>query len=605
MLSKLEGGPLDPPPAHDAVASADRWRAIAECLPGLALVVGADARIELSNRDLVGRSVYELVEESSRPALERALEQTRATGARTTLALRGAPSGGAAWYELTLRPLDDEAAAGAVLVVAKDVSGERRAEEEVRAVEQRWNLLAQSIPDVIAILDREGRLVSINRTGPGGGSLIGQLAYRFLTDESAEEYRAKLEHVRRSRTVARFESRSLGEDGAMGSWFETILVPLEAAETDDALRVLAVARDVTDRRRDEEAIRESELRWRMLVDNLPDAVLVLDLERRIVSANIPGGSGSFPIVGLPAEAFLDETMIAEFHGHFAKALETESAVRYEIRSAAGTGVPHWYDSILVPLKNGTAIDRLMVVTRDVTTQRAMLARLAENERLASIGMVAASVAHEVMNPLTYVLANLEHALGQRHEDAAAWRRALTDAREGAKRMQQIVWDLRSLGRAGGEDLLYVDPRSVLESALRLSGPEVGRTASVVLDLAEVPGVTASESRLCQVFINLLINAAQSMASMPREEREIRVRTRYDEAASLVAVEIADRGEGIPPFLHGRVFEPFFTTKRTGTGLGLSISRDIVTRMGGRIDLASAPGEGTTFTVWLPGARDAR
>ena len=91
-----------------------------------------------------------------------------------------------------------------------------------------------------------------------------------------------------------------------------------------------------------------------------------------------------------------------------------------------------------------------------------------------------------------------------------------------------------------------------------------------------------------------------------DEREIRVQTRYDEATSLVAIEITDRGVGIPAFLHARIFEPFFTTKRVGTGLGLSISRDIVTGMGGRIDVTSNPEEGTTFTVWLPAMRpDAR
>ena len=156
----------------------------------------------------------------------------------------------------------------------------------------------------------------------------------------------------------------------------------------------------------------------------------------------------------------------------------------------------------------------------MTERRQMLASLAEKERLASVGMLAASVAHEIMNPLTYVLANLDFVVGERSVDPARNTKALVEAREGARRMQQIVWDLRALGRAGGEELFYVDARSVLEIALRLSGPEVARTASVVLELDEVPCVLASESRLCQVFINLLVNAAQAMesATSPRAAR---------------------------------------------------------------------------------------
>ena len=177
----------------------------------------------------------------------------------------------------------------------------------------------------------------------------------------------------------------------------------------------------------------------------------------------------------------------------------------------------------------------------------MLAKLAEKERLASVGMVAASVAHEIMNPLTYVLANLDFVVERdARSDPARNTKALVEAaREGAARMQQIVWDLRSLGRNGAQELFYVDVRSVLEIALRLSGPEVARTASVVLELKEVPGVLASESRLCQVFINLLVNAAQAMESAPpKAESRSASRPTHDEAASLVGIDVVDNGEGI-------------------------------------------------------------
>jgi two-component system, cell cycle sensor histidine kinase and response regulator CckA len=584
-------------------------RSAAEGVASFAFVVDRDARLlavdrvlpNYSEEDVLGRSAYDYLEDASREAFRRAFDETKATGGRTTVELRPLDGEGrAARYEATLSPLREGHEIARVLVVAHDVGERRRIEREIRAAERRWNLLADSIPDVVAILDREARVLSINRSLPSGEALTGHTPYGYLTEESAAEYRGAFERVLATRTSARFESRRRGEDGAVGLWFETILVPLAATDDGDVTRVLAVARDVTERKRHEEVIRASEARWRTLLDSLPDIVLVMDRDRRILSANIPGSDAA--IVGQLADAFLDEAMLEEFRGHVARALETERSVRYEIRSAATTGVTRWFDAVLVPLKTSDVIDRLMVVTRDITSQRAMLATLAEKERLASVGMVAASVAHEIMNPLTSVLANLEMALGSRGADAATSRQALVEAREGAMRMEQIVGDLRSLGRAGDEERLYVDVRNVVASALRLSGPDVGLRSKVTLDLAEVPGVQASESRLCQVFINLLVNAAQSMTTMPPAEREIRVRTRYEEAAAHVAIEVSDTGVGIPSVLHARVFEPFFTTRRAGTGLGLSISRDIVTRMGGRIDVASRPGEGTTFTVRLPAIR---
>jgi signal transduction histidine kinase len=167
-----------------------------------------------------------------------------------------------------------------------------------------------------------------------------------------------------------------------------------------------------------------------------------------------------------------------------------------------------------------------------------------------------------------------------------------------------VFDLRALGRASTEDLFYVDTRAVIETALRLAGPVVAQAADVSLDLVDVPSVLASDSRLCQVVINLVVNAAQAIESVGNGRGEIRIRTRSDDAG-LVGIEIADTGEGIGPASMPRIFEPFYTTKRTGTGLGLSICRDIVAQMGGRIDVKSAPGEGSTFTVWLSSTRESR
>ena len=361
--------------------------------------------------------------------------------------------------------------------------------------------------------------------------------------------------------------------------------------------------DITDRKRIEEEQQRSEQRWRVLAENLPDFVVLCDRNGLMQSVN-----RIFPdlemdrVVGRSVYDFLDPEMVDEYRRTFEAAIASNETKRIEVRGQGPEKKMVWYETQLVPIAEKGVVQTVLVVSRDVTERRQMLASLAEKERLASVGMLAASVAHEIMNPLTYVLANLDFVVGERTADPQRNTKALVEAREGARRMQQIVWDLRALGRAGGEELFYVDARTVLEIALRLSGPEVARTASMVLELDEVPCVLASESRLCQVFINLLVNAAQAMEARDVSDREIRVKTRHNEAAGLVGIDVVDTGEGISEERMSRIFEPFFTTKPKGTGLGLSICRDIVERMGGRIDVASTVGSGTTFTVWLSTTR---
>jgi two-component system cell cycle sensor histidine kinase/response regulator CckA len=364
--------------------------------------------------------------------------------------------------------------------------------------------------------------------------------------------------------------------------------------------------DITERKRIEEERQRSEQKWRVLAQNLPDFVLMTDTSAKILFINrVLDQFQMEAVLNASAYDYVDPAGLDEYRRVFEGTVATQRPARLEMRAMGPAGKYAWYDTQLVPIIEGGAVTSILIVSHDMTERRQMLASLAEKERLASVGMLAASVAHEIMNPLTYVLANLDFVVGERSVDPTRNIKALTEAREGARRMQQIVWDLRALGRTGSEELFYVDARSVLEIALRLSGPEVARTASVVLELDEVPCVLASESRLCQVFINLLVNAAQAMETRASEGRQIRIKTHHDEEASLVGIDIVDNGEGISTERLSRIFEPFYTTKPTGTGLGLSICRDIVERMGGRIDVTSSPGNGTTFTVWLSTTRVAQ
>ncbi len=257
-------------------------------------------------------------------------------------------------------------------------------------------------------------------------------------------------------------------------------------------------------------------------------------------------------------------------------------------------------------------ERLMVaIGRDVTERIETQAQLMFSDRMATIGSLAAGVAHEINNPLTVIIANLHFAMedldiaGNGFGTPACLTSLaglLREASEGAECVAGIARDLKIFSRAEEDIRGPVDVVRVLESASRMARTEIRHRAQLLHDYAEVPPVEGNESRLGQVFLNLLVNAAQSLPEGHAIDNRIVLRTRCD-TTGFVTVEVEDTGVGIAPDNLARMFTPFFTTKArgVGTGLGLSICKRIVSSFGGDISVSSEVGRGTTFSVRLPTA----
>jgi signal transduction histidine kinase/ActR/RegA family two-component response regulator len=252
--------------------------------------------------------------------------------------------------------------------------------------------------------------------------------------------------------------------------------------------------------------------------------------------------------------------------------------------------------------------RVTGVVTDVTAHREMQAKLERSERLATIGELAAGVAHEINNPLAYVLSNLHfvvarlRAEGSREEELEA----LTDARDGAERVRDVVRRLRSYSRPGEGPRVLTDVQTEIQVAARLAAGEIHGRARLELRLGRMPLVEAGQHELGQLFVNLLVNAAHAIPPGRPTENSVVVEGGTDERG-WARVEVRDSGEGIPPHVLRRVFEPFFTTKTggKGTGLGMAIAQKIVTGAGGRIEIESRVGEGTAVRVTLPPAAGER
>jgi len=258
-------------------------------------------------------------------------------------------------------------------------------------------------------------------------------------------------------------------------------------------------------------------------------------------------------------------------------------------------------------KLGAVIER---ETREAVLRaeaRRMQQQLLLADRLASIGMLAAGVAHEINNPLAYVLGNLEYAISRLpneltrgHDELTEIVQALDQAREGSQRISHITRDLKVFcHRNEDQDLSLVNVKKVMDSAINIAWNQIRHRAHLVRDFARVPTVAGNQDRLSQVFLNLLVNASQALpdARVDRNEIKAKIRAEFDK----VVIEVSDNGCGMTSEQQRRAFEPFFTTKArgVGSGIGLSICRNIVLEMGGTISCESRVGLGTTFRVVLP------
>ena len=250
------------------------------------------------------------------------------------------------------------------------------------------------------------------------------------------------------------------------------------------------------------------------------------------------------------------------------------------------------------------------IVLDVSERKRIEAALSQKDRMASIGTLAAGVAHEINNPLVYVTLGLELIERelvrlQRVERVSAeeWERVLVwsrDALQGAERVRAIVRDLRAFSRADEEQPVRLELQRVLDSAMNMAMSHIRPRAQIVREYGPCPAVLAPEGRLAQVFLNLMINAAQAIPEGAPEAQRITVRTRTGERGEAVA-EVDDTGVGIPAAKLPHIFEPFWTDKPlgVGTGLGLSICHGIVSGLGGEIAVQSTPGKGSCFRVSLP------
>jgi PAS domain S-box-containing protein len=470
--------------------------------------------------------------------------------------------------------------------------------------------VVEQLPDAVFTKDLQGRYTYINSAGARYlGRCVEEIIGRKDTElMSAEEAQNTLEFDRQTLLAGRTLHAEMTEfmAGVRREWLST--KGLIRTPDGQVLGLFGICRDVSEHRRSEAARSQSEALFRAASSSSFDAFFILRGEPeglRLLSLNSH------------AEALLDCTaqeaegrLLSEFPQaafiapeHLCQEVwRTGRSHDEEVEHVHGRQGRRWFRRQL-----NAVGDCIAVMVRDITEQRENQMRLRLNERMAAIGMLAAGVAHEINNPLAFVSSNLCYIekelrrLKLPPSDLGEMMEAITDAREGADRMRDIVQSLRALARGDSISTHPMDLHEVLENSVHLIWGRLRSKGMLARDYGELPQVMGNSVQLSQVFVNLLINAVQAL---PDRGGEIRLVTRLHNA-SQVLVEVRDTGCGIPAEHLDRIFEPFFTTKPVGegTGLGLSISHDIIRGLGGELTVSSVVGQGTTFRVLLPVARE--
>lgn len=656
---------LDMSISLDAYRAADRQHIldlkrvnekIVASVPAGLLVVGADLRVASVNRSfvdacrcprdvIVGRPVSEVLGVSKvEPHLRRVqatdtpvsglIFTARCPRTGTPRPVRVAVAG--------IRVAEEEEEEEELLVVVEDLSEEERLAGLARASERRFEELVEHATDGVVLTDKDGVITYFNRSAEAMfGWQRQEVRGRPFAMLVPERYRAAFERAgegylatgRSSLLGSLRQMEGLHKDGRVFP----VELSMSAYSTDDGEVVFtAILRDITERLRAEEALRRSEANFRTLIERSPEGIAV-HREGRLVYVNPAllsylGYDRPEELVGRPVLEVVHPDDRGEVEARIGRMVKTgEAASAREIQLVRRDGTARVAEAVALPVVfDGEPA--IVAVTRDVTERRDLAAKMMQMDRMIALGTLAGGVAHEINNPLAYVIANLdfvarelpqvsallaahrrgagaggdsqEGAEGEGAERDAARRLAdlqqvLQEAREGAERVRSIVRDLKTFSRPDVEVQEPVAVRQVLESAVNMAWNEIRHRARLVKDYSPTPPVLANESRLGQVFLNLLVNAAQAIPEGRAEASEIRIRTFVE--GDRVCVEIRDTGTGIAPEHLPRIFDPFFTTKPPGhgTGLGLSICRGIVEAHGGEIRVQSRLGKGSVVRVLLP------
>jgi PAS domain S-box-containing protein len=500
-----------------------------------------------------------------------------------------------------------------------DVTEHKRSIDRLTLSETRYRQIVETAREGICIADAKANFTFVNSpmarmVGYRPEEMLGMSMFAIIDAKDLAQLEGLLER-RRLGIAEGGDFRIKHRDG------HHLWVQFESSPIFDAAGhyagVLSAVLDITERVLAEQRLRRSEAS----LDEAQALAHIGSWEWDLAADSVTRSNELCRIFGMSPQAFGTSPSSSyelvhpddreKLHGTIEQAMRERRPWEIEYRIVRRDGVRILLARGQVIADEGGKPVRMVGTVQDVTERREIESRVMLNDRMASVGLLAAGVAHEINNPLTYVIGNLDliaEALrasppGSVPEHGGGVQEMIRESREGAERVKSIVANLKTFSRAGEDRRVSLDPQRVFDLAANIASTQIRYRARLVKDYGAVPNVSADEARLGQVFVNLLINAAQAIPEGQVDRHEIRMSTRTD-AAGRVVMEVRDTGGGIPADALGHIFDPFFTTKPVGSGagLGLSVCHGIVTELGGEISAESELGKGALFRVVLPPGR---
>jgi len=511
------------------------------------------------------------------------------------------------WSELNAVPISWEDRPG-VLCFMSDITERKRAEEALRQSAERYRTILEEMEEGYYEVDMAGTFTFVNDAmsrilGYSRDELIG-MNYKIYTPKEDVKpiFQAYNRVYRTGESMKWFPMPEIRKDGTR-ILAEDSVFPLRN-EKGEVIGFRGISRDITERKRTEEALKQSEERYRTILEEMEDSYFEVDLAGNLTFVNSAAcrhlGYSREELIGMSYKGFTSEEHIKSVFQIFNEVYRTAMPNKgFHWKIIRKDGSPGFIDTSVAPLRNDQGeIIGFSGVGRDVTERKKIEDQLILTDRLASIGQLAAGIAHELNNPLTAVI-GFSDLLLERDLSADVKEDLETINRE-AMRAINIVKGLLAFAREQRIEKALVDINSSIQRGLQLRSYEQ-RVSNIEVDARfapALPQVMGNGAQLQQVFISIIVNAEQAMLEAHRRGKLTIVTERV---GNIVRVSFTDDGPGISPDNMKQLFTPFFTTREVGkgTGLGLSICHGIVTEHGGKLYAESELGEGATFVVELP------
>jgi PAS domain S-box-containing protein len=505
----------------------------------------------------------------------------------------------------------------------RDITQQRLAEEALRRSEERFRGLADLLPQFVYEADAEGNLTFLNRVGleltgyTHEDLLSGLNIMDLVSPEDAQTARATLGLFKDGLKAAGNEYHMRRKDGSVfpvAAYWNPIF-------GDDGLEGFrGVVVDITRRKQAEDSIRESELKYRTIIENIEEGYYEADLAGTMLFCN----ESMAAILGYPRDAligmsnreYMDSVTAKQVHQVFKSVHETgnpATAPGWELVRKDGSKRAVETSVSLIRNQQGNPCGFRCVV-RDVTDRQRLQQQIMHAQKMESIGALAGGVAHDFNNILYAVMGYTELAMESLPKDAYA-RSCLQTVLESSARARDLVKQILTFSRQSEEEKHLIEVSPIFKEALKFLGATLPTTIEIRQKLGrDLRPIIADPTQIHQILMNLCTNAGQAIgpkggvldAGLSMVELDASFCSLYPEITpgAYLCLSVSDTGGGIDPHIINRIFDPYFTTKEKGqgTGLGLAVVHGIVKRHGGAITVYSELGKGATFRVYLPAAR---